>query len=237
MKPASKALAGKSVYFKTTVESELVKVRNVVGMIQGKDSSAGAIVVGGHYDHLGIHNGYIYNGADDNASGTVGMMNIAKACMATGEQPEKTIVFAAWTGEEKGLLGSTYFVDNLKDPYKDVKVYLNYDMISRDDEDDSLKNKCEMTYTAGESYLEEMTTKFTEEHNINLDIHMNPTTNKDGGSDHSPFAYKDIPFFYFMAGFPDEYHSPKDEVDKVNYVKMREIIKLGFLDVWELANR
>jgi hypothetical protein len=102
--PASKELKNKQISFQTTVDSKMINARNVVGVIKGKDTTE-MIVVGAHYDHLGKHSGFIWNGADDNASGTVGVMTIARACMATGEKPEKTIVFAAWTGEEKGLWG------------------------------------------------------------------------------------------------------------------------------------
>ena len=142
MKPDSKILPGKKLRVKTTVDSKLIRARNVVGVLPGKDTTE-IIVIGAHYDHLGIHDGWIWNGADDNASGTVGVMSIAKACMAAGEKPEKTIVFCAWTGEEKGLLGSRYFSDH---PYNNAKMILNlnYDMISRDNTNDSLKNKCTM---------------------------------------------------------------------------------------------
>ena len=209
--------------------------RNVIGVIPGEDTSR-ALVLGAHYDHLGMHQGYIWNGADDNASGTVGVMTVAKACMATGKKPAKNIVFAAWTGEEKGLIGSRYFVDHPYVPIENIEVYLNYDMISRDDEDDSLANKCRMTYTAGEKHLEDNIAAFVEEYDIDLDIEMNPTKSKGGGSDHSPFARKDIPFFYFMAGWHDEYHTPMDDVSKVNYEKTTNIIKVGFLNIWKLAN-
>ncbi len=235
MKPNSMVLKGKSAFISTSVESELVKARNVLGMIPGKDTTE-AIVVGAHYDHLGMFDGYIWNGADDNASGTVGVMTIAKACMATGEQPERTIIFAAWTGEEKGLLGSRYFVDHPYLPIEGIKFYLNYDMISRDSKDDSLGIECSMTYTAGNPLLEENTNRFLKQYNINLDIRNKPTMSTGGGSDHSPFARKDVPFFYFMAGWHDEYHTPKDEIELVNYQKMSEIIRIGFLNIWTLAN-
>jgi len=235
MKPDSKPLPGKSVFVSTSVESELVIARNVIGVIPGKDSTE-AIVIGGHYDHIGTHKGYIWNGADDNASGTVGVMTVAKACMATGEQPEKTIVFAAWTGEEKGLIGSRYFVEHPYVPKENIKFYLNYDMISRDSEDDSLGNQCSMSYTAGNLFLEDNTNTFLEDYDIDLDIEMKPTTSKGGGSDHSPFARKDIPFFYFMAGWHDEYHTPMDDVSKANYEKTTNIVKIGFLNIWKMAN-
>jgi Zn-dependent M28 family amino/carboxypeptidase len=234
LKPASRELTGKKVRIKTSVESRMVRVRNVFGVIPGKDTSD-IIVVGGHYDHLGKHDGWIWNGADDNASGTVGVMTLAKAFMAAGKQPEKTIVFAAWTGEEKGLLGSRYFVDH---PYHDAKMILNlnYDMISRDDRDDSLGVECRMVYTKKYSILEELTEKHNEAYHLGLDISYRPSDQPRGGSDHTPFAEKDVPVFYFMAGFPPEYHQPDDHTSLVNWDKMVNIIKIGYLDIWELAN-
>lgn len=235
MKPDSRVIKNKMAYVKTSVDSELVTCRNVVGVIEGKDTTE-AIIIGAHYDHLGMFDGYIWNGADDNASGTVGVMGVARACMATGEKPERSIIFAAWTGEERGLLGSRYFVDHPYLPIEDIKFCLNYDMISRDSEDDTLGVECRMTYTSGNDFLEENSFHFLKQYGINLDITMRPTMSKGGGSDHSPFARKDIPFFYFMAGWHDEYHTPKDEVDLVNYRKLSDIAKIGFLNVWSMAN-
>jgi hypothetical protein len=234
LKPDSKALAGKKLKVKTTVDSKLIRARNVVGVLPGKDSSE-IIVIGGHYDHLGIHDGWIWNGADDNASGTVGVMSLAKACMATGEKPEKTIVFCAWTGEEKGLLGSRYFADH---PYNDAKMILNlnYDMISRDNTNDSLGNKCSMNYTKAYPVLEDLTTKNIEDYELDLDVAFRPAERPRGGSDHSSFSAKDIPIIYFEAGFPPEYHQPDDHIKLVNWDKMVNIIKIGYLNIWDLAN-
>ncbi len=235
MKPDSRIIKNKSVYVKTSVDSELVRCRNVVGIIEGKDTTE-AIIIGAHYDHLGMFDGYIWNGADDNASGTVGVMTLARACLATGEKPERSIIFAAWTGEERGLLGSRYFVEHPYLPIEDIKFCLNYDMISRDSEDDSLGIQCRMTYTAGHDFLEEISFHFLDQYKIDLDITMRPSMNKGGGSDHSPFARKDIPFFYYMAGWHDEYHTPKDEIKLVNYQKMADIIRIGFLNIWTMSN-
>jgi len=234
LKPASKEITGKKVRIKTSVESRIIKVRNVVGVLPGKDTSE-IIVVGGHYDHLGKHDGWVWNGADDNASGTVGVMTVARACMATGEKPEKTIVFAAWTGEEKGLLGSKYFADH---PYDDAKMILNlnYDMISRDNRNDSLGVKCSMVYTKKYSVLKELSDKHNEAYGLGLDISYRPSDRPRGGSDHTSFANKDVPIFYFMAGFPPEYHQPDDHTSLVNWDKMVNIIKVGYLNIWELAN-
>jgi hypothetical protein len=234
MKPDSRVLPGKKLRVKTTVDSKLIRARNVVGVLPGKDTSE-IIVIGAHYDHLGIHDGWIWNGADDNASGTVGVMSIAKACMATGEKPEKTIVFCAWTGEEKGLLGSRYFADH---PYNDAKMILNlnYDMISRDNSNDSLKNKASMNYTKAYSVLKELTEKNIEEYELDLDVSFRAAERPRGGSDHSSFSAKDVPIMYFMAGFPPEYHQHDDHIKLVNWNKMVNIIKIGYLDIWDLAN-
>jgi hypothetical protein len=235
MKPASKDIPGKKVHLKTTVNSRIIKARNVIGIIPGKDTTK-YVVIGGHYDHLGTYNGIIWNGADDNASGTVGMMTIAKAFMASGIKPEKNIVFCAWTGEEKGLLGSKYFVSHLPVPPENVSMYLNYDMISRDDADDSLGVKCMFMYTEGYKSFEDNTKMYNENYNIGLDITFRASSRPGGGSDHTPFARKQIPIIYYMAGFPDEYHQADDHVRLVNFDKMVKIIKLGYLNVWDAVN-
>jgi hypothetical protein len=234
LKPASVTLAGKKLRVKTTVDSKLIRARNVVGVLPGKDTTE-IIVIGAHYDHLGSHDGWIWNGADDNASGTVGVMSIAKAFMATGEKPEKTIVFCAWTGEEKGLLGSSYFSDH---PYNDAKMLLNlnYDMISRDDADDTLGIKCTMNYTKAYPVLEELTNKNIGDYGLDLDVTFKPADRPRGGSDHSSFSAKDIPIIYFMAGFPPEYHQPDDHLKLINWTKLTDIIRVGYLNIWDLAN-
>ncbi len=234
LKPASRVIPGKSLRIKTTVDSKMIRVRNVVGVIPGKDTSE-VIVIGAHYDHLGKHDGWIWNGADDNASGTVGVMTLAKAFMAAGQQPEKTIVFAAWTGEEKGLLGSEYFASH---PYNNagLMLNLNYDMISRDNEDDTLGVKCELTYTKKYSVLQELTEKNNQEFGLGLDIKFKPSENPRGGSDHTPFAQKGIPVMYFEAGFPPEYHQPDDHINLVNWDKLTNIIRIGYLNIWDLSN-
>jgi len=234
VKPASKEIAAK-VRIKTSVNSKIVKARNVIGVIPGKDPD-NIIVLGAHYDHLGIQDGYIWNGADDNASGTVGVMTIAKAIMAAGVQPEYTIVFCAWTGEEKGLLGSTYFVDHPYKPVENIKLYMNYDMISRDSPNDEEGNKIRMEYTKGYSGLEENVINNNEKYEMGLDISFQSSVRPRGGSDHTPFAQKDIPIFYFMAGFPREYHEADDHVSLVNWDKMVKIIKLGYLNIWKYSN-
>ncbi len=235
MQPASAVLPGKMVSFKTTVNSQIVKARNVLGTIEGEKKDE-FIVVGAHYDHVGKYNGWIWNGADDNGSGTVGMMTIAKAFKATGKKPEKTIIFAAWTGEEKGLWGSRYFVREAMKSNMNIVLNLNYDMIARDAEGDTNKNKASMTYTKANAGIEELTRKHIEDYEINLDLSYRAAERPSGGSDHAPFAQEGIPIFYFMAAMHPDYHLPSDELDKINWGKMVNIIKLGFLNTWEFSN-
>ena len=106
-------------------------LRNILGKIEGKNPNE-IVIIGAHYDHIGydpmLEGDQIYNGADDNASGVQAVLQVARAFLATGEQPERTVIFAFWDGEEKGLLGSRYFAMNYPD-IKKVKGYLNYDMI------------------------------------------------------------------------------------------------------------
>lgn len=235
MQPASRELTGKMVAFRTTVKSEVVKARNVVGYIEGEKKDE-FIVVGGHFDHLGKWDGYIWNGADDNGSGTVGVMTIAKAFAATGKKPEKSVIFAAWTGEEKGLFGSKYFVQEAMKKKMNIVLNLNYDMIARDVESDTLKNKADMSYTKAYPGIEELTKKNMADFKINLDMSYRASERPSGGSDHAPFAAEGIPIFYFMAAMHPDYHQPSDELSKINWEKMTNIIRIGFLNTWEFAN-
>jgi hypothetical protein len=236
LKPKSKKLKNIEVAFEYKVKTELLQARNVIGVIEGEQKDE-IVVVGGHYDHLGAANGFVWNGADDNASGTVGVWMLAKAFKASGIKPKKTIVFAAWTGEEKGLLGSEYFADN---PYggkiENIKFYLNFDMISKDSENDTLKNQASMTYTSTLTEMEEQTKKNIEKYKLNLDIRFRSGKKPRGGSDHSSFSAKNIPIMYFMAGFPITYHTPKDKTHDINWDKMVDIIKLSYLNLWEIIN-
>jgi len=231
-KPASRELTGKFIRVKTTVDSRIVRVRNVVGVIEG-NSTEEIIVVGGHYDHLGKQDGFIYNGADDNASGTVGVMTIAKAMKATGIKPEKTMVFCAWTAEEKGLLGSKYFADH---PYKEkILCDLNFDMISRNSPGENQDNKIMMNYSNKFPLSKELVEKFNKDLNMGMEIKFTGSDKPGGGSDHASFSAKDIPIYYFMAGMPPEYHKFNDHVELVVWDKMLKIIQLGYLSIFEFA--
>ena len=234
LKTASREINGVRIGLKSGIESELMSVRNVLGMIEGVNKNE-FIVVGAHYDHLGKYNGYIYNGADDNGSGTVGVMSIARAIKATGKKPEKTIIFAAWTAEEKGLLGSEYFVKNFPGIYR-IGLNLNLDMIGRSSVKDTIGNKCAIEYTKVYGGFQELSQKHIKEYNLNLDVKYTGSERPSGGSDYASFAEKDVPVFSLMAAMHPDYHKPTDEVVKIEWKKMADIIKLCFLNINELAN-
>lgn len=234
LKPISKEINGVSIGIKSGVENELMTVRNVLGMIEGVNKND-FIVVGAHYDHIGKYGGYIFNGADDNGSGTVGVMSIARAIKATGKKPEKTIIFAAWTAEERGLLGSKYFVKNFPGVYR-IALNLNFDMIGRSSVKDTIGNKCGIEYTKVFSGFQEFTQKQVKNYGLNLDVKYTGSERPSGGSDFAPFAESNIPVISFMAAMHPDYHKPSDEVEKIEWKKMEDIIKLGFLNINELAN-
>lgn len=227
-------LKGKSIYFKSSVKSSQIAVRNILGIIEGKNPDK-YIVVGAHYDHVGAGNGYIWNGADDNGSGTVGVMTIARAIMATGEKPENSVIFAFWTAEEEGLLGSRYYVRNLQFPASGLKLNMNFDMISRYISDDEPK-KVTMTYTSSFPQFRDLTAANLEKYRIDLLVDYQPSSNPPGGTDHRSFVEAGIPVIRFKPGHREEYHTPMDEIRTVDWDIMEKIIRIGFADAWELAN-
>ncbi len=229
-------IQGMNAALSVNVNSKRVNVRNVIAVIEGENTDE-FVAVGAHMDHMGMDNGKIWNGADDNASGTVGVITIAKAFAASGVKPKRSIVFCAWTGEEKGLCGSEYFT--LYPPVgkiTDYKFYLNFDMIARDALNDTAKNMAGLTYTKAYPKLEEITKKNLEQYKINLKLNIRSQEAPTGGSDYTAFTENKIPVIAWMAAMHPDYHQPSDETPLVNWNKMLEIIKLGYLQVWEAAN-
>ncbi|BDD11975.1 hypothetical protein FUAX_44070 (plasmid) [Fulvitalea axinellae] len=230
-----KVKLGKSIRLQTSVDSEIVVCRNVIAKIQGKDATK-TVAVGAHYDHLGKHDGYIWNGADDNASGVTAILNIAKAFKASGQQPDKTILFTAWTAEEKGLNGSEHFLREADRNGLEIEYYLNFDMIGRNSSWDPEGNKCMMLYTKAFPIFEETNKRNNSGYDLNLDVSYSRVERPVNGSDQANFARRDIPIFWFHTwGHPD-YHQPTDHSEKINWDKIIKIIKVSYLDVWDLTN-
>ncbi|HLN21925.1 MAG TPA: M20/M25/M40 family metallo-hydrolase [Bacteroidales bacterium] len=223
----------KIIYIKTTVDRTSIPVRNVIGIIEGNKPDE-IVVLGAHYDHMGMNNGYIWNGADDNGSGTVGIMTIAKALMETGTKPEKTIIIALWTAEEQGLFGSEYFLRTFDRPSEKIILNLNMDMISRYISDDQ-PNKVVMTYTSSEKSYRNITESNLREYSIRLNVDFQPSDKPTGSTDHRNFMEMNIPIMRFKPGHREEYHTPNDETSTIDWDIMEKIVRISFLNIWKIA--
>jgi len=224
------------VKLKQEVHQKLT-MRNVLGMIPGKNTKE-YVIVGAHFDHLGIDpaldGDQIYNGADDNASGVSAVLQIARAFLASGQQPERNVIFAFWDGEEKGLLGSKYFVQTC--PFlSQIKGYLNFDMIGRNNKPQQPKQVVYF-YTAAHPVFGDWLKEDIRKYGLQLEPDYRAWENPIGGSDNGSFAKVGIPIiWYHTDGHPD-YHQPSDHADRLNWDKVVEITKASFLNMWKMAN-
>lgn len=214
-----------------------LSMRNVLGMIPGKNTKE-YVIVGAHFDHLGIDpvldGDQIYNGADDNASGVSAVLQIARAFLASGQQPERNVIVAFWDGEEKGLLGSKYFVQTC--PFlSQIKGYLNFDMIGRNNKPQQPKQVVYF-YTAAHPVFGDWLKEDIRKYGLQLEPDYRAWENPIGGSDNGSFAKVGIPIiWYHTDGHPD-YHQPSDHADRLNWDKVVEITKASFLNMWKMAN-
>ena len=224
LKSLAKPLKGKKVACRIDVKVEPLLVRNVLGMIPGKDTTR-AIVIGAHYDHLGMRGNLIYNGSDDNASGVAGMLAIADSWSNSGVKPDCNMVFAAWAAEEKGLLGSTWFVRNFNFSKQSIDLNINFDMISRSDPADKGAEIISIGLLKGTENLKSLAKDYNGKLVKPFDLDIWETTGH-GGSDYAPFAMRKIPVMSFFSGFHDDYHSPRDIFMKADLDKMEAILKL-----------
>lgn len=257
--PASSDLAGTKVTVTTTAKTALVRTFNVLGYIEGSDPTLKNeyFVVGAHFDHNGRTGDYIYNGADDNGSGSVGVMNIAKAIAANPVKPKRSIVFALWTGEEEGLLGSRYYTLNPAFPLDKTVGYLNYDMISRPYDETTIARTMQRYNVPGAEALAKkirapwfVTVSLTEgtpfaeiaremNNYVGLDLALQPSALGvgSGGSDHASFAGVKKPFVYYMAAMTTDYHQPSDSVEKVSGELIAKISQHGYLTIFKFADQ
>ena len=212
-------------------------MRNVLGMIPGKNTKE-YVIVGAHFDHLGIDpvldGDQIYNGAADNASGVSAVLQIARAFLASGQQPERNVIVAFWDGEEKGLLGSKYFVQTCSF-LSQIKGYLNFDMIGRNNKPQQPKQVVYF-YTAAHPGFGDWLKEDIRKYGLQLEPDYRAWENPIGGSDNGSFAKVGIPIiWYHTDGHPD-YHQPSDHADRLNWDKVVEITKASFLNMWKMAN-
>jgi len=224
MTTASGMMHDKKLRFSVTMKQEPLMVRNVLGMITGTDSSR-YIIVGAHYDHLGIRKGVIYNGADDNASGVSGMLALSGVWANHPEKPSCNIIFVAWTAEEKGLLGSEYFSRHTMIIPDRLSLVINMDMISRSASDDTARRVISIGTLPFSEDLKNIARKSNSqlEHPFTLDLW---DVTGHSGSDYGPFAARKIPVMTFFSGFHDDYHTPRDVASKADPEKMEKILKI-----------
>ncbi len=222
--------------FKKGVYKHL-QLNNILAKIEGKRADE-YVIVGAHYDHLGIDptlaGDCIYNGADDNASGVSAVLQLAKAFLASGQQPERTIIFAFWDGEEKGLLGSSYFVQNCSF-INSVKGYLNYDMIGRNS-NEAKPQLLDYFYTEANSAFGEWLKNDIKKYKLKLEPIYHPWDKPVGGSDNGSFAKAGVPIIWYHTNAHPDYHQPSDHASRINWEKVVEITKASFLNLWNLAN-
>jgi len=223
-----------------------LKGENIIGYIEGTDLKDELLVITAHYDHLGIkEDSLIYNGADDNGSGTSSILEIAEAFMLAkkeGNGPRRSVLIMPVSGEEKGLLGSKYYADNPIYPLENTVANLNVDMIGRIDDYHDNPN---YVYLIGSdrlsTELHEISESVNDKHfNIELDYKFNDEDDPNRyyyRSDHYNFAKNNIPVIFYFNGVHADYHQTSDTIDKIIFPKIEKISRFIFLTAWELANR
>ena len=229
-------------------KNEAVVSENVAAMITGSEKPNEYIILSAHLDHVGMHDGEVYNGADDDGSGTVAILEIAEALKSAqdnGQGPKRSVIFLHVTGEEKGLLGSQYYTDyDPIVPLAQTVANLNIDMIGRTDPK-RLEGKHNYIYLIGSDKLstdlhnvsEEVNAKYT---NIELDYTYNDENDPNRfyyRSDHYNFAKNNIPIIFYFNGTHEDYHKATDTPDKIEYDLLENRTRLVFYTAWELANR
>ncbi|RXG29980.1 M28 family metallopeptidase [Leeuwenhoekiella marinoflava] len=242
-----------STYFQTVPESffragsGIKASENVVAYIKGSTKPEEYIVVSAHLDHVGVReDGEVFNGADDDGSGTVGVLEIAEAfnkAVEAGYRPQRSIVFLHVTGEEKGLYGSRYYAENPIFPIANTVADLNIDMIGR--VDDAHADNENYIYLIGSDKLStELDSISTAVNNTYMNIDLDYTYNDENDpnrfyyrSDHYNFAKQGVPIIFYFNGVHADYHKVSDTPDKINYPMLAKRAQLVFLTAWELANR
>lgn len=232
--------------FNITSKSEDVMSENVAAYIKGSEKPDEIIVISAHLDHEGIKDGQVYNGADDDGSGTIAILEIAEAfkmAADNGNAPKRSILFLHVTGEEKGLLGSAHYTDNDPIfPLTNTVANLNIDMIGRTDP--KRTGDRNYVYLIGSDKLstelheisEKVNSKYT---NVTLDYTYNDENDPNRfyyRSDHYNFVKNNVPVIFYFNGTHADYHKPSDTPDKIEYDLLENRTKLVFHTAWELAN-
>ena len=235
-----------SEFMKRGFAPKLNDSENIWAFIEGSEKPQEIIVISAHYDHVGMKNGEVFNGADDDGSGTVALLEIAQAFKKAkneGNGPKRSILFLHVTGEEHGLHGSRFYSENPLFPIENTVVDINIDMIGRRDTLHPKTNN--YVYVIGSDRLsselhtinEEVNAKYTQ---LELDYKYNDRKDPERiyfRSDHYNFAKKGIPAIFFFNGIHADYHQSTDTPDKIEYDALAKRAQLAFVLAWELANR
>jgi Zn-dependent M28 family amino/carboxypeptidase len=237
------------------VVATAVIMHNVLGIIEGRQPSSELVVVGAHLDHDGVDEaGRIYNGADDNASGTAALLAIAGAfarASARGERPERSVVFAFWNGEEKGSLGAEYYAGKPV-PARRVVANLNLDMIGREEEipdpndprfqgfaKTAASQNTNVVHLLGYSYSPDLAA-IVERANDTIRLSIREDYDRDSQgllyrSDNWPFLEHGIPAVFFTTGLHPDYHTPDDDTERIDFAKLERIAELACRAAWMTA--
>ncbi|WP_428657292.1 M20/M25/M40 family metallo-hydrolase [Runella sp.] len=225
-------------------DSRILFAHNVGGLIVGKDLPNETVIVSAHYDHLGKIGSLIYNGADDNASGSASVLAIAAAFDSLAQQgirPRRSVLFLLFSGEEGGLIGSKYFVANSPIPMNQIICDLNVDMVGRTDFKHRKKPDYCYLITGKQDNELRQTIKTANQKSVNINVDHSYDSENDPSSfyyrsDHYNFAKQGIPIAFFMDGEHPDYHQPSDSADKINYPLLQKRATLVFQTAWMMAN-
>jgi hypothetical protein len=227
----------------------VINSSNVIGFVEGTDKKDEYVFVTAHYDHLGTHDGKIFYGADDDGSGTCGVLEMAKAfakAASDGYRPRRTVVLMTVSGEEKGLWGSEYYSEHPVFQTEKTSADLNIDMVGRIDTERKTADTLNYVYVIGHDKIssdlpvinEGINSKYT---HLTLDYKFDDPLDKERiyyRSDHYNFARKGIPVLFFYDGMLlGDYHKPTDTVDKIYWDVYEKRVRMIFLTAWEIANR
>ncbi len=246
LKPRSRELKGVALTSKITIDRPHVETRNVVGVLEGSGPHADeTVIVGGHYDHLGRGGMFsgslaflsadIHNGADDNASGTAMVLELARRLAARPDAPARRVVFMTFSGEERGLLGSQHYVENPLFPLDSTVTMFNFDMVGRLDAESELT----MIGTGSSPGFGDLVEVLGKSAGFRIKK-VTGMTDGFGGSDHQPFYGKEVPILFAFTGLHSDYHRPSDDWQKINYAGMARIAdycELLLLDVVRRPDR
>ncbi|WP_343635019.1 M28 family peptidase [Fluviicola sp.] len=228
-------------------QEERLTSSNVLAYIEGSDPvlSKEVVVITAHYDHIGVDHGVVYNGADDDGTGTVSLLELAEAFMEAkknGEGPKRSILIMPVSGEEKGLLGSDYYSSHPVIPLANTVADLNIDMIGRNDI--GHEKDTNYIYIIGSNMLSNDLHDANEKANetytrIKLDYKFNSLSDPNQfyyRSDHYNFAKHSIPVIFYFSGVHEDYHQPTDDVEKIIFSKVEKVARLVFYTAWELSD-